>query len=169
MKNRIFNIISVIYFGIFILLLSGLKQYFFYEQAPDQPINFSHQKHVSELGLKCDFCHKYAEKSIHATVPAADVCMSCHKAVAKDKPEIQKLTQYWSDKNPIPWTQIHKVKDHVYFTHKRHIRAGLDCVNCHGEVQKMEKIRRVSSLRMGWCVDCHKSRGAPLDCYTCHK
>jgi hypothetical protein len=21
---------------------------------------------------------------------------------------------------------------------------------------------------MDWCIDCHKKRGASIDCYTCH-
>ncbi len=170
MKNRIVKIIISLYFALFIILLIGFRYYWtHYEEAPDQPIAFSHKKHVGELELECTVCHENVDRSIHASVPPVATCMSCHEGVATDKPEIQKLTKYWLDKEPIPWAQVHKVKDHVYFTHKRHIKAGLDCANCHGEVAVMEKIRRVSSLKMGWCVDCHKSKNAPLDCYTCHK
>jgi hypothetical protein len=169
-KNRIVKLVLFGYFGIFlILLLVFVFHWSKYEEAPEQPIAFSHKKHVGELELECTLCHVYADKGKHATVPAVATCMSCHEGVATDKPEIQKLTKYWNDKEPIQWAQVHKVKDHVYFTHKPHIKAGLDCANCHGEVATMDKMYRVSSLKMGWCVDCHKSKGAPLDCYTCHK
>jgi hypothetical protein len=29
-------------------------------------------------------------------------------------------------------------------------------------------VRRVVPLRMGWCVDCHRQRGARTDCTMCH-
>jgi len=138
---------------------------------PEQPIAYSHKKHVSELGLQCLFCHEYADKSISAGVPPVATCMSCHKSVAVDKPEIKKLHKYWNDKEPIPWNRVHRIRIHnyVFFTHKRHIKAGLDCTECHGEVRLMERVRRVRPLNMGWCVTCHRAKGAPTDCLTCHK
>lgn len=170
MKNRIIKLVLSGYFAIFlILLLVFVFHWSNYEEAPEQPIAFSHKKHVGELKLECTTCHLYADRGKHATAPAVQICMSCHEGVATDKPEIQKLTKFWEDKQPIPWAQVHNVQDYVYFTHKRHIKAGLDCANCHGEVATMDKIYRVNSLKMGWCVDCHKSKEAPLDCYTCHK
>lgn len=170
MKNRIVRFILFAYFAAFAVLLLALGYHWsHYEEAPDQPIAFSHKKHVGELELECTTCHVNADKGKHATAPAVSVCMSCHEGVATDKPEVQKLTKFWQDKQPIPWAQVHQVKPHVYFTHKRHIKAGLECANCHGEVATMDKIRRVRSLKMGWCVDCHRAKGAPLDCYTCHK
>jgi hypothetical protein len=24
-------------------------------------------------------------------------------------------------------------------------------------------------MKMGWCLDCHRQRGASIDCWTCHK
>lgn len=170
MKNRIVKLVLFGYFGVFlILLLVFIFHWSKYEEAPEQPIAFSHKKHVGELELECTTCHLYADQSKHAGVPAVQICMSCHEGVATDKPEIQKLAKYWEDKEPIPWAKVHEVKDHVYFTHKRHIKAGIECVSCHGEIATMDKVYRVNSLKMGWCVDCHKSKGASLDCYTCHK
>ena len=43
------------------------------------------------------------------------------------------------------------------------------CSFCHGEVQMMGENRQVRSMEMGFCISCHKSKGAPTDCYTCHK
>jgi hypothetical protein len=34
--------------------------------------------------------------------------------------------------------------------------AGLECQNCHGEIQKMEVVEQRSTLTMGWCIDCHR-------------
>jgi len=48
---------------------------------PAQPIAFSHRLHAGELGIQCLACHYGAEKSRHAGIPSADVCMNCHKLV----------------------------------------------------------------------------------------
>jgi hypothetical protein len=32
----------------------------------------------------------------------------------------------------------------------------------------MEKVERIARLTMGWCVECHQQRSAPLECSTCH-
>lgn len=140
-----------------------------HSKAIEQPIAFSHRIHVSEVGLSCDMCHAYADKTIHAGVPAMEVCMNCHSTIATEKPEIKKLTKYFEDKVPVPWNKVHILPEHVYFSHKRHIKGGLECVNCHGEIKDMDKVHQVHNLNMGWCVTCHKERKAPLDCLVCHK
>lgn len=137
--------------------------------APVQPIAFSHAKHAGELKLECTKCHIYADKGPQATVPAMSICMSCHNKVAVDKPEIKKLTKYWKEKEPIPWVKVHDLPWHVYFSHKRHVKKGIQCQTCHGEVQAMPVIRQARSLKMGWCVSCHRENNAPTDCLTCHK
>ncbi len=48
---------------------------------PLQPIAFSHRLHVGEMQISCLYCHSGAEKSRHAGIPAASVCMNCHKYV----------------------------------------------------------------------------------------
>jgi hypothetical protein len=48
---------------------------------PEQPIRFSHRLHAGELQIGCLYCHFGAERSRDAGVPAASVCMNCHKFV----------------------------------------------------------------------------------------
>lgn len=135
----------------------------------EQPIEFPHKTHVVTVGLACTHCHTTADKSPEAGVPAVAVCMECHKNVRTDSAEIQKLTEHWTNEKPIEWTKIHRVPWHVRFTHKRHIKAGIDCAVCHGEVKTMMQVEQVRSLDMGWCVRCHQQNSAPIDCWTCHK
>ncbi len=164
--------IIVFYFGAFTAGVLAMGDYWYARRrAPDQPIAFSHRIHVSKVGLQCTFCHRYADKSAFAGVPSVQRCMSCHKAVAVDRPEVRKLSEYWEEKEPIPWNRVYRIRKrkYVYFTHKRHVKAGIECSNCHGEVGVMDKVRKVHSLEMGWCITCHKSRSAPIDCLTCHK
>ncbi len=144
---------------------------FFSDRSPVQPINFSHKIHVTDNEIPCMHCHTSADKTPSAGVPSVKKCMGCHKAVATDKPEIIKLTEYWEKQEPIPWIKVHDVPDFVHFTHKRHIKAGLACQTCHGPIETMDRVTRVSSLKMPWCIDCHTKKQVEngRDCLTCHK
>jgi hypothetical protein len=169
------RVISAAIFGYFalftvLILLLGFR-WNTQRKAPDQPIAFSHEVHVGKLNLECLFCHDTADKSAFASVPPVSRCMECHVAVKTESPEIQKLTKYWNDKEPIPWNRVHRIRirNHVYFSHERHIKADVKCEECHGQLKAMAKVRAVSSLKMGWCVSCHESKQAPTDCTICHK
>lgn len=139
------------------------------DRSPIQPIAFSHKIHAGENGIPCLYCHRAAPKSTVAGIPAVADCRACHLFIARDKPEIQKLRTYWDKKEPIPWVRVYGVPDHVYFPHMMHIRAGLVCSTCHGEVASMAHVTRSVKLEMGWCLSCHKQHKASIDCWTCHK
>ena len=51
--------------------------------APDQPIKFSHATHAGINGIDCQYCHDSARRSKHSSIPGANTCMNCHKAVKK--------------------------------------------------------------------------------------
>jgi hypothetical protein len=87
---------------------------------------------------------------------------------AQGNPEVQKLQGYLSRQEAIPWVRIHRVAGFVYFSHKRHVQADLECQACHGPVERMQRVGQVAPLTMGWCVSCHAERKAPLDCVVCH-
>lgn len=139
------------------------------DRSPVQPLAFSHKVHAGDNGIPCLYCHRYAPKSTVAGIPAVADCRACHLFIAQSAPEIKKLMTYWEKKEPIPWVRVYWVPDHVYFPHMMHIRAGLACGACHGEVASMQRIMRSVKIEMGWCLDCHKERKASIDCWTCHK
>lgn len=151
----------------------GFKAYGIYsaDLSPAQPIPFSHKIHAGTNEIPCKYCHIYTEISRHAGVPSVKRCMGCHSVIKTDSPLIEKLTSYWNNKRPIPWVKVHNLPDHVYFPHKRHVRAGLDCSLCHGDIASMDRVTRVSSLQMGWCLNCHTERDVKngRDCWTCHQ
>ena len=60
------------------LHLPGIQQGY----EPAQPIAFSHRLHAGELQVACVYCHSGAERSRHAGIPAANVCMNCHRFVS---------------------------------------------------------------------------------------
>lgn len=140
----------------------------FKERSPVQPIIFSHKLHAGANGIPCLYCHRYADKSPVAGIATLADCRACHLYISPDSPEIKKLMEYWDKREPIPWVRVNSVPDHVYFTHMMHTRAGIDCSVCHGEVAAMERISRTPSLKMGWCLGCHRQHKASIDCWTCH-
>lgn len=144
--------------------------------GPEQPIAFPHPHHVQVIGLDCTFCHRNVTKGAAASVPAVGLCMTCHKTIGDDKPEVHKLRNFHTSGTPVNWVRVHRVPDHVNFVHEPHIRhfseeyggASGTCQLCHGDVGSMVKVRQVKSLKMGFCVDCHRDNDAPTDCTTCH-
>ena len=125
--------------------------------APEQPIQFSHKLHAGQYQINCNYCHTgvYAGKS--ANIPSANICMNCHNAIKRESPEIQKIYKALENDEPIQWVRVHNLPDLAYFNHSQHTNVGgLECTNCHGEIEKMEVVEQRSSLTMGWCIDCHR-------------
>ena len=89
--------------------------------------------------------------------------MACHTLVAADRPEIQKLSEYWNKRQPVPWVRVHKVPEYVHFPHMRHVNAGVTCQTCHGQVNNMSQVFQAQSLNMGWCVQCHVNGYSPAE------
>ena len=56
----------------------------------------------------------------------------------------------------MPWVQVHKVPDYVYFNHSVHVNRGISCVHCHGEIHKMDEVQHAKPLSMAFCVECHR-------------
>lgn len=126
-----------------------------------QPIAFSHKLHAGQYAMDCLYCHTQSDVSPVATIPSVDVCMGCHRVVWTQRPEIQKLAGYASRNEPIPWLRIHHLPEFVQFNHGRHVRAGVQCQECHGPVEQMDVVIQAMTLRMGWCLQCHNQPLAP--------
>jgi len=138
------------------------------ERSPVQPISFSHKLHADAHAIPCLYCHRNASISRIAGIPAVADCRACHLYISPESPEIKKLMEYWEKQVPIPWVRVNSLPDHVYFPHMMHIRARIGCSVCHGQVSAMERISRTVSLKMGWCLECHRQHKASIDCWTCH-
>jgi len=169
-SKRLLRLALFCYFTLFVLLIvaTGFLRGLFAAPEP-QPIAFPHTTHAGKLGLACDFCHSGVTQEASAGAPAVSLCLSCHRAIATDRPQIKKLLEYENRGEPIRWERLHALPPFIHFTHQRHIQAKLPCATCHGAVEQMAQVQRVRSLKMGWCVSCHRSRGASRDCATCHK
>lgn len=137
-------------------------------EAPVQPIEYSHEVHAGQLGLDCQYCHFAARRSLAAGVPPVVTCMGCHVSVKPDSPEVAKLATYWENGERIAWKQISDLPEYVRFNHAPHVRAEVRCQSCHGEIQTMPRVYQAHRFTMGFCLDCHVEKEAPIDCTTCH-
>jgi len=136
---------------------------------PLQPVAFSHNIHAGQLGVDCRYCHNGVDKSWFSNVPAASTCMNCHSQVLKDDPKLALVRESFQTGKPIPWVHIHKTPDYVYFNHSVHVNRGISCVECHGQINKMDEVYHAKPFSMGFCLDCHRDPAAhvrPLDKIT---
>jgi hypothetical protein len=155
--------------------------------APAQPVNYSHAVHAGSLQIPCMYCHYGAEKSRHAGVPPAEVCLNCHRRVLPEHPEVMKVAQAIENNEPIRWVRVHRLPDHAFFDHSIHVNKGVACQTCHGAIESMGRVAQSAPLTMGWCLACHRQQPAAsvvasdptllmlprrattlTDCSTCH-
>lgn len=140
---------------------------------PEQPLPFSHEQHVGQNKIQCQFCHNQVEFSKTSNVPALSTCMNCHMQVngTKNPDAIKKLRDAYNDGKPVEWVKVHMLPDHVQFNHQAHVSRGVNCSTCHGPIETMTRVYQYSDLSMGWCVNCHRQpeNKAPLNCSTCHQ
>jgi formate-dependent nitrite reductase cytochrome c552 subunit len=129
---------------------------------PIQPVAFSHAIHVDQVGMDCRYCHNGVEKSWYSNVPTAGLCMNCHAQVLKDSPKLELVRESAAIGTSLPWIQIHKVPDFVYFNHSVHVTRGVSCFECHGPLNKMDEVRQAQPLSMSFCLDCHRNPAARL-------
>lgn len=122
----------------------------------DQPVPFSHKHHVKELGIDCRYCHNTVEEQANASVPATEVCMSCHSQIWTNSPMLEPVRDSYATGKPIKWNKVNAVPDFVYFDHSIHVSRGISCNNCHGAVQEMPITWKGEAFSMAWCLDCHK-------------
>ena len=138
---------------------------------PQQPIDFPHKIHTADIGVGCTDCHSGVEKGPRAGIPSINICMSCHEDIgdAAD-PRIQALRDHAKRNEDMAWQRVYGFveESHVRFNHAPHIRAKVDCANCHGDLTEMTVAQRVVDHTMGFCINCHKQKGASNDCLTCH-
>lgn len=139
-----------------------------------QPIVFPHDIHVASLGIDCQFCHRTVATDEAASIPPVQQCMFCHQVVSgateQGKADIARIVAAYQNQEPVNWTRVHRLPDHVQFVHSAHIRFFSEenniapsavCATCHGDVATMKIDIQVRNLKMRDCVDCH--RGGYLD------
>ena len=138
-------------------------------RAQQQPIEFPHDRHVAK-GLECIDCHSRVDTRSEAGMPSVRKCMLCHEKVATEGPGVKVLRQYAEKKREVPWVRVYRFNRsaHVKFRHSPHVRAGIECATCHGDVSGMTVVTAQVDHNMGTCLNCHRQKQASEDCMACH-
>ncbi len=151
-------------------VFQAVKDYLdFHPEHPVQPIAFTHKVHLAS-GMQCTDCHVGVDQGPDARIPNVTYCMTCHMAIDIDNPQIKKIAAYQAGDEEIPWVRVYNYSPsaHVKFNHAPHIRAGVQCSTCHGDMTKQTTAERKVDMTMGFCVECHKQKQVSIDCETCH-
>lgn len=124
--------------------------------AKEQPIQFSHERHVGGNGIDCRYCHTSVEESGFAGIPPTKTCMNCHAELFANSPFLEPVRESFESGRSIEWTRVHDLPDFVFFDHSIHVNKGVGCTTCHGPVNRMPLMAQEQSLQMEWCLDCHR-------------
>jgi hypothetical protein len=123
----------------------------------DQPVPFSHQHHVGQLGIDCRYCHESVDKAAFAGMPSTKTCMNCHQQIWTGSPMLEPVRESYRTGKSLVWTRVNDLPDFVYFDHSIHVNKGVGCYSCHGPVNKMPLTYAEASLQMEWCLNCHRA------------
>src|SRR5437870_5010110 len=154
-----------IFGAVFIIAIIGWLGYAF-QKSPyfteagvirAQPVPFSHEHHVTGLGIHCRYCHTSVETSAFAGIPPTKTCMTCHSQIWTNAQMLQTVRDSWQNDRPLIWTRVHDLPDFVYFNHSIHVAKGIGCSTCHGPVDKMPLMYQFATLQMEWCLNCHRN------------
>jgi len=126
------------------------------EVARGQPVPFSHKHHVNGLGIDCRYCHTSVEDVAFAGIPATKTCMTCHSQIWAESPMLAPVRESFTTDKSLEWTRVDDLPDFVYFNHSIHVKKGVGCVSCHGQVDQMPLTWKAHSLDMEWCLECHR-------------
>lgn len=123
----------------------------------EQPVPFSHEHHVKQLGIDCRYCHTSVEESNFAGIPPTKTCMTCHSQIHAASVMLEPVRESWRTGRSLEWIRVHDLPDFVYFNHSIHVKKGIGCETCHGDVGEMALTWREHSLNMEWCLECHRN------------
>ena len=83
--------------------------------------------------------------------------MTCHSQVWRDAPVLAPIRKSFVTGQPVRWQRVNQTPDFVFFDHSIHVRRGVACTTCHGEVAEMPLTWKESTLYMEWCLECHRA------------
>ena len=148
------------------LMLFGLIAFLF-AQEEDQLI-FSHKFHAEDAGASCSDCHAAAETSMQKTdnlLPSMETCYACHDEDETD-------CSYCHTNPDMAREEPRIVHYKAEFTHKVHVEAGQECLNCHQDINEEESAHQASHIPQSTlCTDCHglaDFMDESQQCYVCH-
>lgn len=151
--------------------------------APVQPIKFSHKLHAGLNQVNCQYCHSSAAKSKHSNIPAANVCMNCHKGIQQGpqygRKEISKIyaaigfdpnkNDFIADYDNMPKAKAEKIYSDWLSGDTEKQYTGTDVKEVLAQVQKPIEWVRIHNLpdHVYFNHSQHVAVGG-LECQNCH-
>ena len=97
--------------------------------AREQPIQFSHERHVAGNGIDCRYCHTSVEQSRFAGIPPTKTCMNCHSQIFSNAPFLEPVRASFNSNTPLKWTRVHDLpragRPHAADVSEQHAADGV--------------------------------------------
>lgn len=122
-----------------------------------QPVPFSHDHHVAQIGIDCRYCHTSVERAASAGIPPTQTCMNCHSQIWTYAPMLEPVRESYRTGKSLEWRKVNDLPDFAYFNHSAHVNKGVGCTTCHGQIGEMPLVYQAQSLQMQWCLECHRN------------
>ncbi len=129
-------------------------------------IQFSHELHVQDVGVRCTKCHnpkllRTSMRSEDSILPTEKRCLKCHE-VWKEEGECENCHL-----GKEPYGTFSAVVRNFNFPHKVHwAKQKIDCAVCHSDMSGIDNYPPIP--KMADCLSCHQERKAPENCSACH-
>ncbi len=92
---------------------------------PVQPVPYSHKLHAGQLGLDCLLLPlDRVQGGVRGGAGHRDLHELPHARSRQDSPRLEPVRQSYATGQPVPWVQIHRLPDYVYFNHSAHLYGG---------------------------------------------
>ncbi len=166
-KPKVMGVLAIWVAGLAGLTVLGAV-YYPGDIGTKQPIPFSHRVHAGDKQIGCLMCHPFALDRAVAGIPPIETCMLCHSRIIIHYPAIEQVRRHHDMNEPIWWVRVSYLPDLVHFNHSMHLKMGVDCGHCHGDVKGMDRIVLPQTFEMGFCIQCHRDYAGTRDCFTCH-
>ena len=131
---------------------------------PAQPVAYSHRLHAGDLEIPCLYCHYGAQRSRHAGIPPAGLCLNCHRFVSTNfgavRQEDALATKEKRKPRRIVSPEIQKLYDSLALDSKMR--------RIPGKEQKPIQWVRVHNLPDFVYFDHRPHVAAGVTCQTCH-
>jgi hypothetical protein len=82
--------------------------------------------------------------------------MNGHSQIWTNSPLLEPVRESYRTGESIRWNRVHNLANFVYFDHSIHVKKGVGCATCHGQVNEMPLTWQNATLHMEWCLDCHR-------------
>jgi hypothetical protein len=156
-RVSIYGTLFILTFGAWVAWEVNQSAYYTDAKVPlEQPVPFSHKHHSNELGIDCRYCHTSVETSSFAGLPPTSTCMTCHSQIWTNSEMLQPVRASYQTDKSLEWARVNALPDFAYFNHSIHVKKGIGCTTCHGQIGEMPITWKERTLYMRWCIDCHK-------------